>query len=381
MNDNRFSFGTLDHTNEIIPDLLAIQLASHENFLQEYVLAEKRKNQGLQSAFKTFFPVEDSNKNYILEFNSYYLGLPKYTEKECLERRISYAIPLKVKFTLKITDEEDKSKVIQKIEQDVFFGNIPYMTKSGTFIINGAERVIVSQLQRSPGVFFDQSFHPNGTKIFLARIIPFRGSWVDFTTDIYDCIYAIIDRRRKFPATLLLRAIGYSTDSDIFNAFGLTEKHKVNAKLKDKVTIEDIINTKTGEIVIEAETAITAKEIALLKENGIKEIDLFKSSNSSGDNLYIELLKNTMTKDPTKDHSEAIKLLYRHLRTGNAPNLEIAQKFIEKLFFSTKKYDLGAVGRYRINKKFDLQASLDDPVLTKDDFINVFKYLNKIILS
>jgi len=371
---NTHSFSKLDEVVDI-PDLLGLQVNSMESFLQEETLPEKRENIGLESVFRNTFPIEDNHKNYVLEYKYYYLGIPRYTVKEVLERRITYSVPLKVKFVLHITDENDRSKYIQSIEQDVFFGNIPYMTESGTFIINGAERVIVSQLQRSPGVFFDQNLHPNGTKIFQARIIPFRGSWVDFTTDIYDCIYAIIDRRRKFPATLLLRAIGYSTDSDIFNAFGLTEKHKVNAKLKDKVTIEDIINTKTGEIVIEAETTITTKEIALLKENGIKEIDLFKSSNSSGDNLYIELLKNTMTKDPTKDHSEAIKLLYRHLRTGNAPNLEIAQKFIEKLFFSTKKYDLGAVGRYRINKKFDLDMPIHDPVLTKLDFINVFKYL------
>ena len=176
------------------------------------------------------FPVEDNHRNYVLEYKHYYLGLPKYTVKECLERRISYNLPLKMRFVLHITDENERSKYVQSIEQDVFFGNIPFMTESGTFVINGAERVIVSQLQRSPGVFFDQSFHPNGTKIYQARIIPFRGSWVDFTTDIYDCIYAIIDRRRKFPATLLLRAIGYSTNREIFDAFSLTETFKVSSK-------------------------------------------------------------------------------------------------------------------------------------------------------
>jgi len=213
-----------------VPDLLDIQLASWENFLQEDVLPEKRESKGLEAVFRNMFPVEDTRNDYVLDYKHYYLGLPKYTEKECLERRISLSIPLKVRFVLNITDEDDRSKYVQSIEQDVFFGNIPYMTQSGTFIINGAERVIVSQLQRSPGVFFDQNFHPNGTKLFQARVIPFRGSWVDFTTDIYDCIYAIIDRRRKFPATLLLRAIGYSSNKDIFEAFGLTETNLISKK-------------------------------------------------------------------------------------------------------------------------------------------------------
>ncbi len=371
---NSYSFSKLEEVVDI-PDLLGLQVNSMETFLQEEVLPEKRENVGLEAVFRNIFPIEDNHKNYVLEYKYYYLGIPRYTVKEVLERRITYSVPLKVKFVLHITDENDRSKYIQSIEQDVFFGNIPYMTNSGTFIINGAERVIVSQLQRSPGVFFDQNLHPNGTKIFQARIIPFRGSWVDFTTDIYDCIYAIIDRRRKFPATLLLRAIGYSTDLDIFSAFGLVEEYKLNSKAIDKIIISDIIDQKTGEILVEKDTVITDQEIKLLKKHKIKSIHSFKVFDTSGDNLYIELLKNTMAKDPTKDHDEAVKLLYRHLRTGHAPNLDIAQKFIEKLFFSTKKYDLGAVGRYRINKKFDLDMPIHDPVLTKPDFINVFKYL------
>ena len=224
-NTDRFGFSSVKTIIES-PDLLAIQLQSYEDFLQEHVLVEKRRNQGLEAVFKSMFPVEDSHKNYVLEYKYYYLGLPKYTVKECLDRRISYSVPLKVRLVLNITDEDDRSKYVQSIEQDVFFGNIPYMTDRGTFIINGAERVIVSQLQRSPGVFFDQNFHPNGTKIYKARIIPFRGSWVDFTTDIYDCIYAIIDRRRKFPATLFLREIGISSNKDIFVAFNLTKTRK-----------------------------------------------------------------------------------------------------------------------------------------------------------
>ena len=356
-----------------IPDLLDIQLASFEDFLQEDVLPEKRENKGLEAVFRNMFPVEDTHRNYVLEYKHYYLGLPKYTVKECLERRISYALPLKIRFVLHITDENDRSKYIQSIEQDVFFGNIPFMTKSGTFVINGAERVIVSQLQRSPGVFFDQSFHPNGTKIFQARIIPFRGSWVDFTTDIYDCIYAIIDRRRKFPATLLLRALGFSTNKDIFSSFGLTEKIKLSNKsaLKGKTLIEDLVDESTGEILFEYGKVIDGDVVKLLSKMGISDLEVI----SDPESINVQMLNNTLDKDPTKTNEEALMLLYQHLRTGEAPTLDIAQKFIEKMFFSTKKYDLGAVGRYRINKKFDLQASLDDPVLTKDDFINVFKYL------
>ena len=227
------------------PDLLDLQIASWIDFIQEDKLPEKRKNKGLEAVLRNTFPIEDNHKNYVLEYKSYYLGLPKHSVKECLERRISYNIPLKVKFVLHITDENDKTKYVQDIEQDVFFGNIPYMTESGTFIINGAERVIVSQLQRSPGVFFDQSLHPNGTKIFQARIIPFRGSWVDFTTDIYDCIYAIIDRRRKFPASLLLRAIGFSTNNDILRSFDLLDTFDLKKDKKNilgKEVVSDVID-------------------------------------------------------------------------------------------------------------------------------------------
>ena len=373
VSNERISFGSINTTAES-PDLLDIQLSSIKDFLQEDVLPEKRKNEGLEQVFKNIFPIEDNHKNYILEYKYYYLGLPKYNVKECLERRISYSIPLKIKFILHITDENDKSKYAQSIEQDVFFGNIPYMTESGTFIINGAERVIVSQLQRSPGVFFDQSIHPNGTKIFQARIIPFRGSWVDFTTDIYDCIYAIIDRRRKFPASLLLRAIGYSSNYDIYSIFNLTTKYKIKSDKKNiigKTTIEDIINPKTGEVILEKDSIIVESKIHDCIKNNIKTINLLTKE----DSLKTQILKNTFEKDPTTSSDEALLLLYSHLRTGEAPSVDVARKFIEKMFFSTKKYDLGAVGRYRINKKFNLDISVEDSVLTKEDFIEVFKYL------
>jgi len=356
------------------PDLLDIQVASWKNFIQEDVLPEKRKNYGLEAVLRNTFPIEDNHKNYVLEYKNYYLGLPKHTVKECLERRISHTIPLKVKFVLHITDENDKSKYVQDIEQDVFFGNIPYMTDSGTFIINGAERVIVSQLQRSPGVFFDQNFHPNGTKIFLARIIPFRGSWVDFTTDIYDCIYAIIDRRRKFPATILLRAIGFSKSEEILESFNLIKTYKISDKnILDKKLLDDIIDESTGEVVFERGTLINQSVVD--KMNLIKMKSIKLPDDSKENEVAVEVLMNTLDKDPTSSTEEAVMLLYKHLRTGDAPSVDLATKFIEKMFFSTKKYDLGSVGRYRINKKFGLNSPIEEPVLTKDDFVEVFKYL------
>ena len=366
---------TKTKTNYSIPDLLDIQIASWIDFLQEDILPEKRKNVGLEAVFRNIFPIEDNNKNYILEYKNYYLGLPKHTVKECLERRISYAVPLKVKFILHITDENDKSTFVQDIEQDVFFGNIPYMSVSGTFIINGAERVIVSQLQRSPGVFFDQNFHPNGTKIFLARIIPFRGSWVDFTTDIYDCIYAIIDRRRKFPASVLLRSIGFSTNQEILSLFDLTEEISIDndKKLLSHIVLDDIVDEKTGEVLVEKGESYSSDILKKLQKSKIKKVTISKDDRES--KVAVELLSNTFAKDPTSNTNEALELLYKQLRAGDAPSIEIAKKFIEKMFFSTKKYDLGAVGRYRINKKFGLTAPTSEPVLTKDDFVEVFRYL------
>ena len=367
-NSSRQAFGHVQ-SHVQMPDLLAIQINSYEEFLQEDVLVEKRRNQGLEQVFSSMFPVEDTHKNYVLEYKYYYSGLPKYTVQECLERRISYAVPLKVRFVLHITDENDRSKYVQDIEQDVFFGNIPYMTDRGTFVINGAERVIVSQLQRSPGVFFDEAFHPNGTKIFKARVIPFRGSWVDFTTDIYDCIYTIIDRRRKFPCSLLMRAIGYSSNRDIFEALGYVENvKKFNSKnIIERTLAEDLVDKKNGEVVREAGSKLNKSDCDLIMKMDLKQLSLIKKDVHG---IEIEMLMNTFKKDPTSSTDEALLLLYQHLRTGEAPSIDISRKFIEKMFFSTKKYDLGQVGRYRINKKFDLDAPVDEPVLIKDDFVD-----------
>ena len=371
---DRRSFSRI-HSAASVPDLLAIQTSSFEEFLQLKVPPEKRDGKGLQEVFRGMFPVEDSHGNYVLEYVSYYLGPPKYTVRECLDRGVSYTVPLRVRLILHITDEEDKSVYAQSIEQDVFFGNIPRMTDRGTFVINGAERIIVSQLQRSPGVFFEESKHPNGTSIYQARIIPFRGSWVDFTTDIYDCMYAIIDRRRKFPATLLLRAIGYATDEDIFRAFGLIEDVKLAkitpAKLAGRILGADVVNTETGEVVAETGRELVKEDHALLKAAGVPVIALLGNKKD----LEVEMILNTIAKDPTSNQEEALARFYRDLRAGEAPSIDVAQKFVERMFFSPKKYDLGQVGRYRINKKFNLHAPIDSPVLLREDFIEALRYL------
>lgn len=372
--NNRISFSHIEELLEV-PDLLSIQTRAFQQFLQEFEAPEARGDFGLEGVLNNVFPIEDNHKNYILEFNSYYLGQPKYTPNECIDRGVTYSSPLRVRLSLHITDENNKNEYAQSIEQDVYFGNIPYMTEKGTFIINGAERVIVSQLQRSPGVFFDESTHPNGTKLFQARIIPARGSWVDFTTDINDCLFVIIDRRRKFPVTMLLRALGYSTNSDICKAFGSLITLDVNDKniLKfiGATLTEDVIDTKTGEIFFEGGIELTNEIIESLQENNIGEINLIDGNKDFSSMLIL----NTIGKDPTRDTESALQIVYQLLRTSEPPNLETAQKFIERIFFSPKKYDLGEVGRYRLNQQFNLDIPVEDTVLTMDDIIQVIKVL------
>ena len=358
-----------------VPDLLAIQTKAYQQFLQEWIPMEAREPIGLEGVFQNVFPIEDSHRNYILEYNNYFLGQPKYTPDECMDRGVTYSAPLRVRLALHITDENNKNEYAQSIEQDVYFGNIPYMTKKGTFIINGAERVIVSQLQRSPGVFFDESTHPNGTKLFQARIIPARGSWVDFTTDINDCLFVIIDRRRKFPVTMLLRALGYSTNTDIFNAFGSTKvlnpkKDNLNLHIGATIT-EDIVDTRTGEIFLEGGSELTADNILSLKDAGMSEIRIVDTNKD----FHSMLLFNTIEKDPTNNTEEALGVVYQLIRSSEPPNLETAQKFIERIFFSPKKYDLGQVGRYRLNQQFNLNVPVEDTVLTMDDIIQVIHFL------
>ncbi|OUV05627.1 MAG: DNA-directed RNA polymerase subunit beta [bacterium TMED80] len=373
-NNGRVSFSHIEELLEI-PDLLAIQTKAYQQFLQEYEAPEAREDFGLQGVLNSVFPIEDSHRNYILEFNSYYLGQPKYTADECIDRGVTFSSPLRVKLSLHITDENNKNEYAQSIEQDVYFGNIPYMTEKGTFIINGAERVIVSQLQRSPGVFFDESTHPNGTKLYQARIIPARGSWVDFTTDINDCLFVIIDRRRKFPVTMLLRALGYSSNSDICKAFGSLITLRVSEKEIESyigATItEDVIDTKTGEIFYESGSELSANALENLKDNGVEEVNVIDGNKDFSSMLIL----NTISKDPTRDTESALGVVYQLLRTSEPPNLETAQKFIERIFFSPKKYDLGQVGRYRLNQQFNLNVPVEDTVLTMDDIIQVLSVL------
>ena len=374
MYDDRISFQKIPFFVNL-PDLLDLQKESYQKFLQEENSEEERRSIGLEGVFKSVFPLEDAHRNYILEYKSYYLAAPKYSPEECIDRGVTYSAPLKVRLILHITDEENRSKYVQSIEEDVYFGHIPYMTEKGTFIINGAERVVVSQLHRSPGVFFDESTHPNGTRLFQARIIPIRGSWVDFTTDINDCLFVIIDRRRKFPATMLLRCLGFSSNSDIFKAFkciiSLDLKHGKPEEHIGSTVVDDIVNEKTGEILCESNTELTSDLLDELKDADISSVEIVDGNKD----FDAQLLLNTIVKDPSNNTEEALEIVYQLIRSSEPPNLETAQKFIERMFFSPKKYDLGQVGRYRLNQQFDLDIEVEDTVLTIDDILKVIHFL------
>jgi len=370
----RHNFEKIKTTTEF-PDLLDLQVGSFHDFLQENVKPKEREMFGLHEAFASIFPLQDNHENYILEYKSYTVGKPRYSPSECSDRGITYNVPLTVQLRLKITDEKDKKKFSQVIDQDVYFGNMPYMTDKGTFIINGAERTVVTQLQRSPGAFFDQKFHPNGAKLYNARIIPIRGSWIDFTTDINDVLFTIIDRKRKFPATLLLRSLGFSSDEDIYNAFGLIldlNPSKIDEdKLSHYVVIEDIIDHETGELFVESGKELNESIIKTLIKNKAKSIKVVDVRN----NIDSMMLHNTIQKDPTKSTEEALVRVYYLLRGSEAPSPESAEKFIHRMFFFPKKYDLGQVGRYRLDKQFNLDNTDKDAVLTHDDFLITLKFL------
>ena len=370
----RHNFEKIKTTTEF-PDLLDLQVGSFHDFLQEGVKPKEREMFGLHEAFASIFPLQDNHENYILEYKSYTIGKPRYSPSECSDRGITFNVPLTVQLRLKITDEKDKKKFSQVIDQDVYFGNMPYMTDKGTFIINGAERTVVTQLQRSPGAFFDQKFHPNGAKLYNARIIPIRGSWIDFTTDINDVLFTIIDRKRKFPATLLLRSLGFSSDEDIYNAFGLIQDlnpSKIDEdKLSHYVVIEDIIDHETGELFVESGKELNESIVKTLKKNKAKSIKVVDVRN----NIDSMMLHNTIQKDPTKSTEEALVRVYYLLRGSEAPSPESAEKFIHRMFFFPKKYDLGQVGRYRLDKQFNLDNSGKDAVLTHDDFLITLKFL------
>jgi len=378
------------------PDFLEVQLKSFQDFLQLDTPPEKRNNEGLYKVFAENFPIADTRNNFVLEFLDYYIDPPRYSIDECLERGLTYSVPLKAKLKLYCTDpdHEDFATVVQ----DVYLGQIPYMTEKGTFIINGAERVVVSQLHRSPGVFFGQSTHANGTKLYSARIIPFRGSWIEFATDINNVMYAYIDRKKKLPVTTLLRAIGLESDKDIIEVFDLAEEIKVNkTNLKKavgrklaarvlKTWVEDFVDEDTGEVasiernevIMDRETILEEENIQDILDSGVQSVLLHKEEANSVD---YSIIFNTLQKDTSNSEKEAIQYIYRQLRNAEPPDDASAREVITNLFFSEKRYDLGEVGRYRINKKLGLGTSMDVKVLTKEDIIEIIKHLIQLINS
>ncbi len=371
--NERISFSKIPQIIEY-PDLLNVQLESWENFLQATVPPEKRLVKGLQQIFLLSFPITDARENYFLEFIEYYVEKPKYSVIECQERGLTYAVPLKAKLRLS-TKAEDGKSYVDTIEQEVYLGNLPMMTHRGTYIINGAERVVVSQLHRSPGVFFDESVHPNGMSIYSARIIPFRGSWVEFTTDISNVMYVYIDRKKKFPVTTLLRAIGYSSDDEILHLFNLVEEvdpHKVNLKdYQGRIVCSDVVDKKTGEIFINKDSIFTEEMIKKVKKSEIKKIRFLRYEGIGESSV----IANTILKDTSRTDEEALNAIYTQLRSGEAPDLDTARNLFEKLFFNEKRYDLGNVGRYRMNAKLNLKIPYSTTTLTKDDIIAIINFL------
>ncbi len=394
-NNARINFSKTKSLYEY-PDFLDIQLKSFMEFFKLGSTPEERKNEGLFKVFQENFPITDTRNNFVLEFLDYYVDPPRYSIEECLDRGLTYSVPLKAKLKLYCTDPEHED--FDTVVQDVYLGTIPYMTPRGSFVINGAERVVVSQLHRSPGVFFGQSVHPNGTKLYSARIIPFKGSWIEFATDINNVMYAYIDRKKKLPVTTLLRAIGFETDKDILQIFDLAEEVKVSKTNLTKVVgqrlaarvlkswIEDFVDEDTGEVVsierneviLDRETVIEKDHIDLIIDSGVKSILVHKESQSISD---YAIIYNTLQKDPSNSEKEAVVHIYRQLRNSEPPDEATARDVIDKLFFSDKRYDLGDVGRYRINKKLNLNTSSDIKVLTKEDIIEIIKYLIELVNS
>lgn len=394
-NSERISFSSIKKILDY-PDFLDVQLQSFKDFFQIDTPAEKRDNEGLYKVFMENFPISDSRENYVLEFVDYTIDPPKYNVDECIDRGLTFSIPLKAKLRLLCNDEDNED--FETIEQEVFLGNIPYMTEKGSFVINGAERIIVSQLHRSPGVFFAQSKHTNGTTLYSARIIPFKGSWIEFATDVNNVMYSYIDRKKKFPITTLLRAIGWGSDKDILDLFGLSEEVEANAKKLKKVVgrklaarvlrtwTEDFVDEDTGEVV-----SIDRNEVLLERDSVIQDddIDTIVDSGSASIILHREdiniadytIIYNTLQKDNSNSEKEAVEQIYRQLRNTEAPDEQTARDIIQSLFFSDKRYDLGEVGRYRINKKLGIDVDYNVRVLTKEDIILIVKHLIGLINS
>ena len=391
----RISFASFPQVREY-PDFLNVQVQSFGDFFQIGTGAEKRRDEGLYKVFQENFPITDSREVFLLEFIDYIIDPPKYSVRECIDRGLTFSVPLKVKLRLSCNDEDNED--FETIEQEVFLGNIPYMTENGSFTVNGAERVIVSQLHRSPGVFFAQSKHTNGTKLYSARIIPFKGSWIEFATDVNNVMYAYIDRKKKFPVTTLLRAIGFGSDKDILDLFNLSEevdatkknlKAAVGRKLAARVLrswTEDFVDEDTGEVVsidrhevlMERDSVVTDEDIDTIIDSGVKSVILHKQDINIAD---YTIIYNTLQKDNSNSEKEAVEQIYRQLRNSEAPDEATAREIIQNLFFSEKRYDLGEVGRYRINKKLGLDIESDVKVLTNEDIIEIVKYLIGLINS
>ena len=371
----RISFAHEKYSNVKYPDLLHLQLKSYAEFLQEGFSASKRKVMGLQQAFLVNFPIEDSSEIYQLEFLEYFIEKTKYSEEECRERELTYAKALKARLRLSSKAEPSSEDYIEPIEQEVYLGNIPAMTPRGTFIINGAERVVVAQLHRSPGVFFDDAIHPNGTRIYTARIIPFKGSWIEFTTDIHDVMYAYIDRKKKFPVTTLLRALGYSSDEQILELFDLAvdvPREDLNEEFIGRRIAADVIDRSTGEIIATRDMLIEEQLLGIFKTADLEAVRLFRYENPSEE----PLIAKTLTKDTTRTREDALEAIYRQMRSTDAPDLETAAALLDKLFFHEKRYDLGVVGRFRINDKIGLKdVPLSVTVLRVEDIVEIIKYL------
>ncbi|MCC5914314.1 MAG: DNA-directed RNA polymerase subunit beta, partial [Balneolaceae bacterium] len=385
----RLSFGRIQHVIDY-PDFLDIQLKSFNDFAQLDVAPNDREDKGLQRIFNENFPIQDTRETHILEFLYYAVDTPKYSIRECQDRGLTYAIPLKAKLRLSSVDDTDEAS--ETIEQEVFLGDLPWMTNRGTFIVNGAERVIVSQLHRSPGVFFGQNVHPNGTQLYSARVIPFKGSWIEFTNDIRDVLWAYIDRKKKIPATTLLRALGYSSDLEILNMFELSEEvdfgtkkafnsSLVGKRLATSITTEvteEVVDDETGEVteatstkvLLERDHELTEDDYGLIKEAGLKKVLVQKIGVEESERSVI---MNTLRKDPSNDEVSALAEVYQQIRTGEMPDPETARQVLERLFFSDKKYDLGEVGRYRLNKRLKVDVDAEIQYLTKEDVVAIIK--------
>ena len=383
-------------TANVATDFLDIQIKSFKDFFQLETRSDERVEEGLFNTFKENFPITDARNQFVLEFLDYFIDPPRYSMQECIERGLSYSVPLKARLKLYCTDSEHED--FETIVQDVFLGSIPYMTPSGTFIINGAERVVVSQLHRSPGVFFGQSFHANGTKLYSARVIPFKGSWIEFATDINNVMYAYIDRKKKLPVTTLFRAIGYQGDKEILEIFDLAEEIKVtkasikkviNRKLAARVLKtwhEDFVDEDTGEvisierneIIIDRDTLIEKEHIDQILDADVKTILVHKEDSHLSD---YAIIYNTLQKDQTNTEKEAVEYIYRQLRNAEPPDEETARGIIDKLFFSDQRYNLGEVGRYRMNKKLNLDVDMEERTLTRLDITTIIKYLIELINS